>query len=220
MRAVVVLIALVPEVARADLQPAAQAKLDIGLQHYKAGEYESAIVQLEAAYEIDPDPGLLFTWAQAERLAGKCGEAVPRYRKFIASKPSDEAIALAENGISLCEATGAKPPPATCTVEKPLPWYKNPAGGAVVAGVVGIGVGIGFFVASSGNRDRADGATTSGEFERYLDTATTQRRLGALFTVAGAGLVGGGIWWHYHSKKSRGAVVGTTGTSLYVAGEF
>lgn len=217
MRAVVTLIALVPAIARADLKPAAKAKLDAGLSHYQAAQYESAIVELEAAYEIDPDPGLLFTWAQAERLAGKCGDAVPRYRKFIATKPSDEAIALAENGISLCEATGSG---GGCQTERPLPWYKNPVGGAVVAGVVGIGVGIGFFVAASGNRDRADGAMTSGEFESHLDTATTQRRIGSVLTVVGAGLIGGGIWWHYHSKKSRGAVVGTTGTSLYVAGEF
>jgi tetratricopeptide (TPR) repeat protein len=215
-------IALAPRAALADMKPAAQAKFDAGVSQYSAGHYESAITLLEEAYELDPDPGVLFTWAQAERLAGKCKEAVPRYKKFIATRPSDEATALATNGIQLCEAEakGIAPAPA-CIVAKPLPWYKDPVGGAVVAGVVGIGVGIGFFVASSGKSDRADSAQTSAEFNDFLDQATTQRRIGITLTVVGAGLIGGGlVYRHVRNKKSRGAVVGTTGTSLFVAGEF
>jgi tetratricopeptide (TPR) repeat protein len=224
MRALLVasVIALAPAAAQADLKPAAQAKFDAGVSQYNAGNYESAITLLEEAYDLDPDPGVLFTWAQAERLAGRCGEAVPRYKKFIASKPSNEAIALATNGIQLCEAEakGISSTPA-CTVERPLPWYKDPIGGAVVAGVVGIGVGIGFFVASSGNSDRADSAQTSAQFNDLLDRATLQRRIGVTLTVVGAGLIGGGlVYRHVTKKKSRGAVVGTTGTSLFIAGEF
>ena len=224
MRALLVVsvIALAPAIAHADLKPAAQAKFDAGVAQYNAGHYESAITLLEDAYELDPDPGVLFTWAQAERLAGKCTTAVPRYRKFIASRPSSEAIALATNGIQLCEAEAkgiATAPP--CTVAKPLPWYKDPVGGAVVAGVVGLGVGVGFFVASSGNSDRADSAQTSAEFNDLLDRATTQRRIGITLTVVGAGLIGGGLAYRFvKNKKSRGAAVGTTGTSLFIAGEF
>ncbi len=205
--------------ARAELAPAAKARLDAGLAQYNAGHFESAVVELEAAYEIDPDPSLLFTWAQAERLAQRCDSAVPRYRKFIASKPSAAAIELANNGIALCEA--ARPGSAAAVGDAPLPWYKNPVGGAVVVGVVGIGVGAGFLIASSGNRDRADHAATSDVFEHYLDVATTQRRIGVTVLVLGAGLAGGGIGYHLWTKRSRTrTVVGTTGSSLFVAGEF
>ena len=222
MRATPILVALVllQGVARADLSAPAQAKLDVGLVQYQAGHYEAAIVEFEAAYEIDPDPSLLFTWAQAERLADHCDVAVPRYRTFIASRPSAAAVDLANNGIALCEAAGKGIAPG-CAPEVKLPWYKNPVGGAVVAGVVGFGVGIGFLIAASGNRDSADHATTSDVFDTYLDRATTERRVGVTFLVIGAGLVGGGLGYHYWTKRSRSrAVVGTTGTSLFVAGEF
>ncbi len=207
-------------VARADLSAPAKAKLDVGLVQYNAGHYEAAIVEFEEAYEIDPDPSLLFTWAQAERLAEHCDAAVPRYRQFISSRPSAAAVDLANNGIALCEVASKSTPPA-CSAERPLPWYKDPVGGAVVAGVVGFGVGIGFLIAASGNRDSADHATTSDVFDTYLERATTDRRVGVTFLAIGVGLVGGGIGYHYWTKRSRSrAIVGTTGTSLFVAGVF
>lgn len=227
MRAPLVILTLVaalttPGIAHAELAAGAKARLDAGLEHYNAGRYEAAIAEFEAAYAIDPDPQLLFAWAQAERLAKRCSAAVPRYRKYLESKPSTDAVTLATNGISLCEASAKPAPVEPCANERSVPWYKDPVGGAVVAGVVGIGVSIGFFVASSGNRDRADTAQTSAQFEAYLDRATTQRRIGVTFLVVGAGLVGGGIGYHFWSKRgdARGPVVGTTGSSLYVAGEF
>lgn len=218
---VLLVLGLLQGVARADLSAPAKAKLDVGLAQYNAGHYEAAIVEFEEAYEIDPDPSLLFTWAQAERLAEHCDAAVPRYREFISSRPSAAAVDLANNGIALCAAATTATSPA-CAADRPLPWYKNPVGGAVVAGVVGVGVGIGFLIAASGNRDSADHAMTSDVFDSYLDRATTQRRVGVTVLVIGAGLVAGGIGYHYWAKRSRSrtTVVGTMGTSLFVAGEF
>lgn len=223
--AVLCCLAAMTGAARAELAPAAKVRLDAGLAQYNAGHFEAAIVELEAAYEIDPEPSLLFTWAQAERLAAHCDSAVPRYRKFIASKPSAAAIELANNGIALCEAPRRDGPrreaPASAVSDPSLPWYKNPVGGAVVAGVVGVGVGVGFLIASSASRERADQAATSDVFEDTLAVATTQRRIGITFLVVGAGLVGGGIGYHLWTTRSQArAVVGTTGTSLFVAGEF
>lgn len=220
--AVAVLLGPGVPVARAELSPAAKARLDAGVAHYTAGRYVAAIAEYEAAYAIDPDPQVLFAWAQAERLAGRCGSAVPRYRKYLESRPSADAVELATNLIALCESTAKASTSAPSTGERSVPWYKDPVGGAVVAGVAGLGVGIGFFVASSGNRDRADTAQTSAQFDAYLDRATTQRRIGATFLVLGAGLVGGGIGYHLWSRRQRAArpVVGIAGTSLFIAGTF
>lgn len=219
-RAFFVVLALSSATARADLSAAAKARLETGLVRYNAGQFEAAIDEIEAAYEIDADPSLLFTWAQAERLAGRCDSAVPRYRRFIASRPSTAAIELANNGIGLCAAKAARDG-GPRAADGRRPWYQNPVGGAVVAGVLGLGVGTGFLIAASGTRDRADRAPTSDAFERELDRATTQRRIGATFLVVGAGLVGGGIAVHLWTTRSAArTVVGTTGSSLFIAGEF
>src|SRR4051812_16384314 len=166
-----IVVVVSPAIARADIAPPAKAHLDAGLAQYKAGHYESAIGEFEAAYEIDPDPQLLFAWAQAERLADHCASAIPRYPKYIASKPSAEAADLANNGIALCEAKAQ--PGATCAAgERPVPWYKDPVGGAVVGGTIALGVGIGFLIASSGTSDRAGRAQTSAAFDDLIDRAT------------------------------------------------
>jgi len=226
LHAVVVALLLVasPAFAR-ELKKEAQVRLDAGLRDYDAGRYERAIIEFEAAYSIDPDPDLLLAWAQAERLAGRCGAAVPRYRRYLESKPGTEGVALATSGIDLCASSPlkAKPRPGACAdVERPLPWYQNPVGGAVVVGIAGIAVGTGFLVAASGNRDLADSAITSDRFETLLDRATMQRRLGAVFMVFGAALVGGGIGYHVLTREqpTPSTVVSTDGRSIFVTRTF
>jgi tetratricopeptide (TPR) repeat protein len=211
-----------------ELKKEAQLRLDAGLREYDAGHYERAIKEFEAAFSIDPDPDLLLAWAQAERLAGRCEVAVPRYRRYLESKPGAEGIALARSGIDLCVASAPKERPkpqvGDCSAigEQPLPWYKNPIGGAIVVGGAGLGVGTGFLIAASGNRDIADTAQTSDQFEARLERATMQRRVGVTIMVFGAALIGGGLAYHYvtRRKESPSTVVSTDGRSIFVARTF
>lgn len=71
---------------------------------YKAGDYEAAALELSAAYEIEPEPITLFSWAQAERKAGECGEAMRLYRRFLSLEPSAADARAARVGIKRCEA--------------------------------------------------------------------------------------------------------------------
>ena len=231
MRFAVVLVALVfaasPADAR-DLKKEAQVRLDAGLREYDAGHFDRAIKEFEAAFAIDPDPDLLLAWAQAERLAGKCSAAVPRYRRYLESKPGAEGVALARSGIDLCVQAAptdrSKGRPADCAAapEQQLPWYKNPIGGAIVVGVAGIGVGTGFLIAASGNRDVADHLPTSDAFEARLERATFQRRIGVTILVFGAALIGGGVGYHYLRKRKEtpATLVSTDGRSIFVARTF
>lgn len=209
-----------------ELKKEAQLRLDAGLREYDSGNYDRAIKEFEAAYGIDPDPDLLLAWAQAERLADKCEVAVPRYRRYLDSKPGAEGVALARSGIDLCVASAPKDRPKAhaddCKLVQPLPWYKNPIGGAIVVGVAGIGVGTGFLIAASGNRDVADSAVTSDRFESLLDRATMQRRVGVTLMVFGAALIGGGIGYRYATrpKETPSTVVSTDGRSIFVARTF
>jgi len=211
-----------------ELKKEAQLRLDAGLREYAAGNYDRAIKEFEAAFGIDPDPDLLLAWAQAERLDGRCAVAVPRYRRYLDSKPGAEGVALARSGIDLCVASAPKERPKArakdCAAigEQPLPWYKNPIGGAIVVGVAGLGVGTGFLIAASGNRDIADSAQTSDQFEVQLDRATMQRRVGVTIMVFGAALIGGGVAYHYATRRkdAPSTVVSTDGRSIFVARTF
>ncbi len=217
------LVLLTSPVDARELKKEAQLRLDAGLREYDSANYDRAIKEFEAAYSIDPDPDLLLAWAQAERLAGKCAAAVPRYRRYLESRPGAEGIALARSGIELCVASAPKErPKAAGDCAPPVPWYKNPIGGAIVVGVAGIGVGTGFLIAASGNREVADSAQTSDRFESLLDRATMQRRIGVTVMLFGAALIGGGVAYHYVTKRKEAptTVVSTDGRSIFVARTF
>ena len=229
-------LALVPTVALADrtLAPAAKAHLDVGLKAYGAGDYKTAASEIEAAYGIDPDPSLLYTWGQAERFSSHCVKAIDHYRKYLEANPA-ESVAIATRGyIDLCvetlkrekcEADLHTTQPASVTVihETGLPWYKNPATGAMIVGVVGLGVGTGFLIAAKGSEDRAHDAPFRDDFVNLLDEATTRRRIGVVTMSISGALAIGGLAYVLTSRPSMGAVtVGANngGGSLSLSGEF
>ena len=92
---------------------------DAAREHFAAAkdafdrdDYAAAIPELKAAYAIEPNPMLLYSWAQAERLNGDCKRAIELYGRFIDTEPSEESKQLAEVNILECEAElGDGPPP-------------------------------------------------------------------------------------------------------------
>jgi tetratricopeptide (TPR) repeat protein len=86
---------------------------EAGVEAFAQGRYEDAAEILERAYASDPDPALLFAWAQAERYAGHCNEAVPLYRRYLAGKPAADVRGLARDAIAACgeDPDQAAPPP-------------------------------------------------------------------------------------------------------------
>ena len=76
-----------------------------GVEMYKAGDYQAAAVEFSTAYEIEPEPNTLFAWAQSERRAGECREAVRLYRLFLSLEPSAADARAARLGIKRCRST-------------------------------------------------------------------------------------------------------------------
>jgi tetratricopeptide (TPR) repeat protein len=204
-----------------ELEPEAQAHLDAGLAAYAAEDFERAVTEFEAAYAIEPDPALLYAWAQAERRSGDCRRARELYHKYIDSQPGPEQIEAARTGLSLCpepepepkpepdpdpdpgpEAGRAaptaipKPPPpvATAPRRERSPWYRDPIGDSLtIAGVAGIGVGVGYLVMARSSQRRADRAEFRDDFAAHLDDVTVRRRIGGVALGVGATLVAAGI---------------------------
>jgi tetratricopeptide (TPR) repeat protein len=120
MKCLVVVSCLVLAAQLADANPVAKQRVDAGVDAYKAGDYETAISEFQAAYAMDPDPNVLYALAQANRLGGHCEDAVALYQRYIQSKPTKDQRVAAENGISLCEQQRPWPqkeklPPTTTT---------------------------------------------------------------------------------------------------------
>jgi len=88
----------------------AKARLERGLEHYSAKDYEAAIDELSRAYDLEPHPVFLYTWAQAERLSGDCPSAVTLYQRFLDTDPDESQAAAAASNKERCEeALGTSP---------------------------------------------------------------------------------------------------------------
>ena len=144
----------------------ARALNDKATAAFALGRFPEAAEQFEKAFELKPDPALLYNAAQAHRLAGNKERALALYQSYLrvygnGDKRADadarvrelkEVIARAEPVRGPPVAIGAAPPPATpppaaISLVAPLePAADRPAtsrpllwlgiGGAVVAAVV------------------------------------------------------------------------------------
>jgi tetratricopeptide (TPR) repeat protein len=92
---------------------AAQPHLESALRHYKAREYARALVEFRAAYNIDPQPALLYAIAQAERLNGDCRRAIRFYEAYLRTAPKQSQVLSARQNIARCTAELQRPAPAT-----------------------------------------------------------------------------------------------------------
>jgi tetratricopeptide (TPR) repeat protein len=77
-----------PELQNAEAPPEARAHFERGREHFRAGRYREAIVELEAALELDPDsPTLMYNVAYANELLGELEQAIVYYRRYIDALP-------------------------------------------------------------------------------------------------------------------------------------
>ncbi|MGE0404169.1 MAG: hypothetical protein AB7T06_46100 [Kofleriaceae bacterium] len=184
--------------ASADVTPSpeAQAHIDAGVAAYNAKDYETASRELKAAYELVPLPKVLFGWAQARRLGGHCDEAIPLYRRYLATKPNDEQIEAATTAMLRCERGQAPPPVAVAprtevtTRFEPVPWYRDRVGGALaLGGVASAAIGTTFLVLASRSEDAAALESVHSDFVARLDEATLRRRVGWAGIGVGSALI-------------------------------
>lgn len=174
-----------------DMEPAARAHFQEGLDAYGEKDYERAIAGFEAGYAIDPQRAFLYAWAQAERLSGDCDAAIPLYRKFLDTRKPGTDLPDVEKRIAQCEKIIAARPQK---VVRKRPWYRDTLGNVLTgAGLVAVGFGASMFVFSSRAADDADGAASYPEYEDRIRTALRQRTFAIVGLGVGAGLVVTGL---------------------------
>jgi hypothetical protein len=190
---------------------------------FERKDWDGASRALADAYLLDPRPDLLYARAQAERLAGRCNVALPLYDRFLAEERADTVAAEdARDNRERCAAltagtTAAAPAQPADQGTKPAKprdradrgaWYRDPAGGVLVAlGAVSTVIGGSVLgIALSRDKKAADAANEGGFVDRK-DDARTQHHVGiAVLSIGGALLVAGVVRWAVvASKRERRA---------------
>jgi tetratricopeptide (TPR) repeat protein len=126
-----------PAHAGGDEEERARAHYEIGLGLYRLGDYQAALKEFAAGYELAHKPGFLLNLGQTYRKLGELREARDMYRQFLAEVRADDAArpqaqkVLAEIEDALrAQPPSAAPPPSTApppVSAPPPPFAVTPA---------------------------------------------------------------------------------------------
>lgn len=211
--------------------PATDPDFEAGKEAFAQGRYAEAAAAFERAYERQPEPLLLFVWAQAERRAGHCEVAVPLYRQYLTLDPPEADVAVTRDAIEACgedpdlvlvpppapESEGededesededeGEPGPVEPPPERtPRAAVRDPWGHALTwTGVVVAGIGAGLLGTAHARRTAGDRAMDEQEYREALSGAPALSRAGiALLAGGGALLVAGVVRFSVVAVRGR-----------------
>ncbi|HTB60704.1 MAG TPA: hypothetical protein VLC06_22695 [Polyangia bacterium] len=185
------------------MHPAAQALYDRALKGFETHDYAAAVGDLEEGFALDPRREFLFAEAQAKRLGGDCRGAVVLYQRFLTTKPPALQIDATQIALARCAQELAKKPEVTIMTPPPAPrppkpapprWSRDPWGLALTgAGVVALGIGIGYLVAAESARSDAEGAPTYAAYQSHWSIAGTRLDVAIGALAIGAALTASGV---------------------------
>lgn len=200
---------------------------------YQKEQWDAASRGFADAFAVDPNPDYLFARAQAERFAGRCNVAIKIWDQYLGIETSPQAIKEARGNRAYCEPKvapdGQTPPPGETGAPRnpdappkrpagsPRAWYRDPAGGVLVA-TGGVSTIIGASVLGLAlSRDRkAAGADTEGSYVAEKDAVRTPHRAGiAVLSVGGALLVAGIVRWAVVASRAKQGARAHAGSSWW-----
>jgi hypothetical protein len=109
--------------AKASAKVEAKKHMDKGAKAHKAGKFDVALSELQAAYDLDPQPKLLFAIAQVQVKLDNCPDAITNYEKYIAGEKDKQKRAVVKQAIEACnqKIAAATPSPAPDPTPAPPP---------------------------------------------------------------------------------------------------
>ena len=207
---VAAILAIAPVAATAKTPPQeAKALVAKAMKAHEQGDYATALQNLQAAYEKDPQPELLYAIAQVHVKLLQCKEAITYYEQFLATNPSEAAAKDTREAIDTCKAQlppEPPPPPPPEPEPKPLPpppppppppslpWYRDAIGaGLIGGGLIAAGAGVFVYVSARKDLDDAEAANDHEAYTDLVDGARSKRVLSVVLIGGGAALVGYGV---------------------------
>src|SRR5258706_10037182 len=100
---------LAPGAALAGKKEDAKAHIARATRAHKEARYADAHAELEAAYQLDPRPDLLYAIGQVDAKLGNCDEAIAHYRRFAATQTDPQVTKVVEQAIAACQPAPAAP---------------------------------------------------------------------------------------------------------------
>jgi tetratricopeptide (TPR) repeat protein len=194
---------------------------------YKQGRFEDAAGLLRQAYDLHPEPILLYNLARALEGLGDAAGAIASYRAYLDAAPTvddrgaiERRIATLEKQQAALSATppvGPTSPPIDTNVSdvqrgpRILPWV-----------ITGVGIATfatgGLFGYLSGSRhDEAVAEPVQAEAVRLQDQARTFATTANVMFFAGAAITTGGAIWIVLDRRRRKASAPPTGARLQIA---
>jgi tetratricopeptide (TPR) repeat protein len=167
-----------------------------GKKAYKQGDFRTAIDHLEAAYELEPAPVLLYNLARAYEGIGELDKAVSDYERFLTADPNAEDRGAIEARVATLkrqieiqsekQAPAEAPPP-----EAPVVPARSPSSVPVVvlaAGGAGLVIG-GIFGGLAMSENHTQNAATTSQ----LDGQNAHDRAGSFAVASEVGFIAGGV---------------------------
>jgi len=180
---------------------------------YDAGDFIHARDELLAAYQLEARPDLLFALGQVELNLGHFEKAIDYYEQFIATAPSAEQAALAEQAIGAARARLAEKPPVVAPPRPPPHRAWDVADTSIAAlGGAAILAGAGLFV--YGYRLTGDRSGTLAEYNHRLSRGVNEQWIGV--GCAGAGVIaiaGALLRWRLHLVETELQPIASPGTA-------
>jgi tetratricopeptide (TPR) repeat protein len=199
-----------PVSADAERRTRARGYANAGIAAHNRGSYDEAIALYEKAYAELPHPALFFNMAQAHRLAGRSGQALALYRRYLAEAPDGELAGQARTWIDGLEkeagTRGPAPAPAPASGDAQVAVTAAPVGddgagrrralrlgayGAGGAALVAFGVGTLYGIQARNISDELSEPMVVYREARYQDGESAETSMFVWYGVSGALLVGG-----------------------------
>ncbi len=203
-----------------------------GLEHYRKGRFEEAVVAFQEAYTLTRHRDLLYNVARSREQLGDKAGAVEWYRAYLATTPADETAIIHRVRQLGGEPSPAKPADVANTLSKaapveviesgpgPLPWV------ALGTGIAAAAVGTTFGLMALDDASKARSAERRAPALAFKDDAETKALIADVsFAVAAVGL-GAAVWLWLDAEPETPAAgqvqvgASATGASIGWVGRF
>lgn len=224
----------------------AQAKkaFAAGTRAYENGDFETALMRFERAYELTGSPDLLYNIATVSDRMRRDEEALEAYEGYIAARPNSPDREHVRGRIEVLRASieakqraalnaeieaerAALEAAEKIKAERPLTHYVGPGVGPWITIGVGSAVAVtGAVFLGLGQRDQnsvsnAPGGSSFTDFEGQADRGPRRTKTGiALLSVGAAGVLGGVIWQLTGGREEAIPEVSIGPTGVSVRGKF